>query len=81
MGFNSEIGDGFVSGFGVGFKLDAGFTLVLALVLDLVLSFCDKMVGFGLVRRVIWEAVIKRGCERETCQMVGLVLVAFCEPL
>jgi hypothetical protein len=40
-------------GFGVGFQIRVGMALVSAPLL----SVCDVMVGFGLVRMTLWEAL------------------------
>ena len=53
MGFKSVAGAGFGFGFGVGFQLRVGMALDLALLV----SVCDGMGGFGLVRMMLWEAV------------------------
>ena len=53
MGFKSVAGAGFGFGFGVGFQLRVEMALVSALLL----SVCDVMVGFGLVRMMLWEAL------------------------
>ena len=53
VGFNFVEVVGFDSGFGVGLQLGEE----LALVLILLLSVCDFMVGIGLVRKLLQEAI------------------------